>query len=44
MSPNKKPHIFVVGNEKGGAGKTTCSILRLFAMEMLFKLRISMML
>ena len=26
MSPNKKPHIFVVGNEKGGAGKTTCSM------------------
>src|SRR4051812_48765876 len=26
MSQNKKPHIFVVGNEKGGAGKTTCSM------------------
>lgn len=26
MSPNRKPHIFVVGNEKGGAGKTTCSM------------------
>lgn len=23
---NKKPYIFVVGNEKGGAGKTTCSM------------------
>ena len=26
MSKNKKPYIFVVGNEKGGAGKTTCSM------------------
>jgi chromosome partitioning protein len=26
MSQNKKTHIFVVGNEKGGAGKTTCSM------------------
>ena len=26
MSQNKKPYIFVVGNEKGGAGKTTCSM------------------
>lgn len=26
MSQNKKPRIFVVGNEKGGAGKTTCSM------------------
>jgi len=26
MNPSKKPHIFVVGNEKGGAGKTTCSM------------------
>ena len=26
MSPSKKPYVFVVGNEKGGAGKTTCSI------------------
>lgn len=26
MKLNKKPHIFVVGNEKGGAGKTTCSM------------------
>ena len=26
MSLNRKPHIFVVGNEKGGAGKTTCSM------------------
>ncbi len=25
MSQNK-PHVFVVGNEKGGAGKTTCSM------------------
>ncbi|WP_419234693.1 division plane positioning ATPase MipZ [Rickettsia endosymbiont of Nabis limbatus] len=23
---NSKPYIFVIGNEKGGAGKTTCSI------------------
>ncbi|RTK92739.1 MAG: ATPase [Rickettsiales bacterium] len=26
MKLNKKPYIFVVGNEKGGAGKTTCSM------------------
>ena len=26
MNQNKNPHIFVVGNEKGGAGKTTCSM------------------
>jgi chromosome partitioning protein len=26
MSQNKNPRIFVVGNEKGGAGKTTCSM------------------
>lgn len=26
MSQNKQPKIFVVGNEKGGAGKTTCSM------------------
>ncbi len=26
MSQNNKPHIFVIGNEKGGAGKTTCSM------------------
>lgn len=26
MNQNNKPHIFVVGNEKGGAGKTTCSM------------------
>ncbi len=26
MNPNKRPHIFVIGNEKGGAGKTTCSM------------------
>ncbi len=26
MKNNKQPHVFVVGNEKGGAGKTTCSI------------------
>lgn len=26
MSQNKNPYIFVVGNEKGGAGKTTCSM------------------
>lgn len=26
MSQNKKPYIFVIGNEKGGAGKTTLSI------------------
>ena len=26
MSQSNKPHIFVVGNEKGGAGKTTCSM------------------
>ncbi len=26
MKKNKLPHIFVVGNEKGGAGKTTCSM------------------
>lgn len=26
MNRNKKPYIFVVGNEKGGAGKTTCSM------------------
>lgn len=26
MSQNKQPKIFVIGNEKGGAGKTTCSM------------------
>ena len=26
MNQTKNPHIFVVGNEKGGAGKTTCSM------------------
>jgi len=26
MNQNKTPYIFVVGNEKGGAGKTTCSM------------------
>ncbi|MFK7974151.1 MAG: division plane positioning ATPase MipZ [Rickettsiaceae bacterium] len=26
MNHNKKPYIFVTGNEKGGAGKTTCSM------------------
>jgi len=26
MKQNKLPHIFVIGNEKGGAGKTTCSM------------------
>lgn len=26
MSQNKQPKVFVVGNEKGGAGKTTCSM------------------
>lgn len=26
MSQNKDPRIFVIGNEKGGAGKTTCSM------------------
>lgn len=26
MNQNNKPYIFVVGNEKGGAGKTTCSM------------------
>lgn len=26
MSQNRRPHIFVIGNEKGGAGKTTCSM------------------
>ena len=26
MSHNKNPYIFVIGNEKGGAGKTTCSM------------------
>lgn len=26
MKENNQPHIFVVGNEKGGAGKTTCSM------------------
>lgn len=26
MNRSKKPRIFVVGNEKGGAGKTTCSM------------------
>lgn len=26
MSQNNNPRIFVVGNEKGGAGKTTCSM------------------
>ncbi len=26
MNPTNKPRIFVVGNEKGGAGKTTCSM------------------
>jgi chromosome partitioning protein len=26
MNKEKKPYVFVVGNEKGGAGKTTCSM------------------
>lgn len=26
MSQSNKPYVFVVGNEKGGAGKTTCSM------------------
>jgi chromosome partitioning protein len=26
MNQNKQPKIFVIGNEKGGAGKTTCSM------------------
>ncbi len=26
MNQNNKPYIFVIGNEKGGAGKTTCSM------------------
>ncbi|RYE06426.1 MAG: ATPase [Rickettsiaceae bacterium] len=26
MNQNNKPRIFVIGNEKGGAGKTTCSM------------------
>jgi chromosome partitioning protein len=26
MQENNKPYIFVIGNEKGGAGKTTCSM------------------
>ena len=26
MNQNKMPHVFVIGNEKGGAGKTTCSM------------------
>lgn len=26
MNTTNKPYIFVIGNEKGGAGKTTCSI------------------
>lgn len=26
MSQNKSPYVFVIGNEKGGAGKTTCSM------------------
>lgn len=26
MKNNKPPHVFVIGNEKGGAGKTTCAI------------------
>lgn len=26
MNQSKKPRIFVIGNEKGGAGKTTCSM------------------
>lgn len=26
MNQNNKPHVFVVGNEKGGSGKTTCSM------------------
>ncbi len=26
MNPNNKSRIFVIGNEKGGAGKTTCSM------------------
>jgi len=34
-------NVLVVG--RSGTGKTTCAILRLFSIEMLFKLRISMM-
>ena len=26
MKEDNKPYIFVIGNEKGGAGKTTCSM------------------
>ncbi|XVN42813.1 MAG: division plane positioning ATPase MipZ [Candidatus Rickettsia vulgarisii] len=26
MNNNKQPYVFVIGNEKGGAGKTTCSM------------------
>ena len=33
-------NLLVIG--RSGTGKTTCAILRLFAMEMLFKLRLSL--
>lgn len=32
MNNNKLSHIFVVGNEKGGAGKTTCSMHLIIAL------------
>jgi hypothetical protein len=32
--------LLVIG--RSGTGKTTCAILRLFAMEMLFKMRLSL--
>jgi Cdc6-like AAA superfamily ATPase len=33
-------NLLVIG--RSGTGKTTCAVLRLFAMELLFKLRISL--
>ena len=38
MHFNKEPYIFVIGNEKGGAGKTTCSMhLIISLLEMGYK-------
>jgi len=33
-------NVLVIG--RSGTGKTTCALLRLFAMEMLFKIRLSL--
>ena len=35
MTEKKKPHIIVIGNEKGGAGKTTTTVHLKFPRSML---------